>query len=53
MKTIPQKKAFFVDGKHFWPFFSRITEYGRPQVTTFWAPEGISEIIVQVIRSFL
>ena len=52
MKTISQKKAFFADENQFWPFFSRITEYGRPQVTTFWAPLSILEITLRVIRSF-
>ena len=44
MKTISQKKRFFAENQ-FWPFFSRITEYGRHQVTFFWAPEGILEKI--------
>ena len=34
-------------------FFSRITEYGRPQVTFYQAPKGIMPIDVQIIRSIL
>ena len=35
MQKISQKKGYFPDEKQFWSFFSRITEYGRPQVTFF------------------
>ena len=39
--------------KQFWTFSSRITEYGRPQETVYWASQGINVIIEHVIRSFL
>ena len=51
MKTISQKKGFFAENQ-FWPFFSRIIEYGRPQVTNFGAPVSVLEITLRVIRSF-
>ena len=53
MEKISQKKGFFPDEKQFWSTFSRITEYGRPQVTCYQASQGIMAIIEQVIRSFL
>ena len=28
-----QKKLFFLDERPFWPILTRITEYGRPQIT--------------------
>ena len=39
--------------KFFRPIFSCITEYGRPQVTFYQAPQGIMAIDVQIIRSIL
>ena len=51
-ETIFQEKSF-PDEKHFWPFFTRITEYGRPQVIFSYAPQGIMAIDVQVIRLVL
>ena len=53
METPSQKKAFFHHEKQLWSFFTRITEYGRPQVSFFQAPQGIMAIDVQVIISFL
>ena len=44
---------FFPDEKQFWSIFSRITEYGRPQVTCYQASQGVIVIIEQDIRSFL
>ena len=35
METISQKKGYFPDEKLFWSFFSRITEFGRHQVTSY------------------
>ena len=35
------KKGIFPNEKQFWPNFSRFTEYGRPQVTYYWVPQGI------------
>ena len=53
MEKISQKKRFFPDEKQFWSIFSRITEYGRPQVTSYQASQGIMLVIEQVIGSFL
>ena len=52
MEKISQKSIFFHE-KQFWTFFSRITEYGRPQVTCYQASQGIMLVIEQVIKSFL
>ena len=46
------KKGCFTEEKQFWSLFSRITEYGRPQVIFCWAPQGILEITLQVIGHF-
>ena len=43
----------FAAEKIFQPFFSCITEYGRPQVTFYQRPQGIMAIDVQIIRSIL
>ena len=32
------KKGYFPDEEQIWGIFSRITEYGRPQVTFYQAP---------------
>ena len=53
METPSQKKAFFHHEKQFCSFFTHISEYGRPQVDFFQAPQGFMAIDVQVIRSFL
>ena len=53
METISQKKCYFPGEKQIWSFFSRITEYDRPQVTFYQASQRIMAIFVQVIRSFL
>ena len=47
------KKLYFPDEKQIWSFFSRITEYGRPQVTCYQASQGIMVNIEQVLGSFL
>ena len=47
------RKVYFPDEKQFWSIFSRITEYGRPQVTCCQSSQGIMVVIEQVIRSFL
>ena len=52
METISQKKHCFPVEKQVWPNFSRITQYGRAQVTIFYAPQDTMAIIVQVIISF-
>ena len=52
MKTISQKKANFPTNNNFGYFFFRFTEYGRPQITNFQAPQRIMAIIVQVLGSF-
>ena len=51
-QNIFSKKFFFLDEKQFWLVFSRITEYGRPQATVRYAPQGFITVIVQVIISF-
>ena len=53
MEKISQKKRYFPDEKQFWSIFSRITEYGRPQVTCYQASQGIMVVIEKVIRSIL
>ena len=52
-KNFSKKKEYFFDEKPFWSIFSRITEYGRPQVICYQASQAIMVIIEQVIRSFL
>ena len=47
------KKLFFPDEKQIWSIFSLITEYGRPQVTSYQASQSIMVVIEQIIRSFL
>ena len=49
-KKISQKKIF-PDEKQIWSNFSRITGYGRPQVTCYQASQGIMVITEQNIRS--
>ena len=52
-EKISQKKVYFPDEKQFWSIFSRITEYGRPQVTCYQPSQGNMVVIEQFIRSFL
>ena len=52
-KKISQKKYIFTMKNKIGQFFSRITEYGRPQVTCYQASQGIMVVIELVIRSFL
>ena len=51
MKKFLKKMLLSVE-KPIWPIFSGITEYGRAQLTNFYAPQGIMAINVQFIRSF-
>ena len=53
MEKNSQKKFYFPVEKQLWTIFSRITEYGRPQVTCYQASQGILVIIEQVIGSIL
>ena len=47
------QNVYFPDEKQIWSIFSRITEYGRPQVTCYQASQGNMVVIEQFIRSFL
>ena len=48
-----KKKAIFQEKKRFWPIFSRIIEYDKPQRTIYEGPQGILAITVEVKRSIL
>ena len=52
-EKISQKKLYFPDEKQIRSIFSRIAEYGRPQVTCYQASQGMMVVIEQIIRSIL
>ena len=53
IETNISKNSCFPDDKSFWPIFSRIIKFKKPQGTTHKGPQCNLAISVEVIRSFL
>ena len=48
-----EEKRLISQENFFWPIFSRISEYNKPQGTICKCPRGIVTVTVEVTRSFL